>query len=61
MQNSSNKRIVELKSVEHVPALYSKQLGTYLKLTGKQLRLLINFNVVVLKDGIKRIVNNFNE
>jgi len=57
----NDKVIVELKSVERIPPLYSKQLGTYLKLTGKQLGLLINFNVVVLKDGIKRIVNNFNE
>jgi len=56
-----DKIIVELKSVETLSPLYSKQLGTYLKLTGKQVGLLINFNVVLLKDGIKRIVNNYKE
>ena len=53
--------IVEVKSVETMKNLFSKQLGTYLKLTGKQLGLLINFNEVMLRDGIKRIVNNFPE
>ncbi len=57
----NNKVIVELKSVEEMKPLFAKQLGTYLKLTGKSLGLLINFNVVVLKDGIKRMVNNYNE
>ncbi|HNX53426.1 MAG TPA: GxxExxY protein [Pontiellaceae bacterium] len=53
--------IVEVKSVETVKNLFSKQLGTYLKLTGMHLGLLINFNEVMLRDGIKRIVNNFPE
>ena len=53
--------IVEVKSVETMKNLFSKQLGTYLKLTGKPLGLLINFNEVMLRDGIKRIVNNFPE
>ena len=53
--------IVEVKSVETMKNLFSKQLGTYLKLTGKQVGLLINFNEVMRRDGIKRIVNNFTE
>lgn len=48
--------IVELKSVERLLPLYDAQLLTYLKLTGNRLGLLINFNVPLLKDGIKRIV-----
>jgi len=53
--------IVEIKSVETMKNIFSKQLGTYLKLTGKHLGLLINFNEVMLRDGIKRIVNGFPE
>jgi GxxExxY protein len=49
--------IVELKSVEQVKAVHKKQLLTYLKLTRKPLGLLINFNEVLLKDGITRIIN----
>jgi GxxExxY protein len=48
--------IVELKAVEQWNALHEAQLLTYLKLTGKRLGLLINFNVPALKDGLKRIV-----
>lgn len=48
--------IVELKAVERMNPLFSAQLQTYLKLTGHRLGLLINFNVVVIKEGIKRIV-----
>ena len=48
--------IVELKAVEVVLPVYEAQLLTYLKLCGKRLGLLINFNVPVLKDGIKRII-----
>ena len=51
--------IVEVKSVETMKDLFSKQLGTYLKLKSLQLGLLINFNVPLLKNGIKRIVNGF--
>jgi GxxExxY protein len=51
--------VVEVKSVEEMKPLFSKQTGTYLKLMDLQLGLLINFNVSLLKDGIKRIVNNF--
>ena len=52
-----NKVIVELKSVEHLQAVHSKQLLTYLRLTGYKLGLLINFGENLLKDGFKRVVN----
>lgn len=53
-----NKVIIELKSVEEIiPVLY-KQVLIYLKLTDLKLGLLINFNENLIKDGIKRIVNN---
>jgi GxxExxY protein len=52
-----NRVVVELKSVEKVQPVHPKQLLTYLKLANKELGLLINFNVVLLKDGIKRVVN----
>jgi GxxExxY protein len=47
--------LVELKSVENPIPVFEAQLLTYLKLTGKRLGLLINFNVPLLKNGIKRI------
>ncbi len=50
--------IVELKAVEKVLPLHEAQLLSYLKLSGKKLGLLINFNVPRLKQGIKRMVNN---
>lgn len=49
--------IVELKSVETMIPLFDAQLLTYLKVTGLRLGYLINFNVIHLKDGIKRMVN----
>ncbi len=52
--------IVELKSVESVNNLHKKQLLTYLRLMKKELGLLINFNVPLLKEGITRIVNSSN-
>src|SRR5690349_4861300 len=48
--------IVEFKSVDAMPPIFDAQLITYLKLTGIRLGFLINFNVIHLKDGIKRIV-----
>lgn len=51
--------VVELKSVEEIKPVHKKQLLTYLRLTGKQLGLLINFNEALLKDGIIRIANDF--
>ena len=53
--------IVELKSVESLKPVNEIQLVTYLKLSNLRVGLLINFNVPVLKDGIKRKVNNFSE
>ncbi len=53
-----NKVIIELKSVENLAPVHHKQLLTYLKLTNIKLGLLINFNSNLIKDGIKRIVNN---
>ena len=53
----NDKVIVEFKSVEALADLHFKQVLTYLKLTNLKLGLLINFNVVLLKDGIKRIAN----
>lgn len=49
--------LVEIKAVEQVLPLHEAQLLTYLRLTGKKLGLLINFNTRTLKDGIKRVVN----
>jgi GxxExxY protein len=52
--------IVEIKSVEQLSPLHGKQLLTYLRLAGKPLGLLINFNVELLKDGgIKRVANGY--
>ncbi len=48
--------IVEVKSVETVNPVFEAQLLTYLKLSGRRLGLLINFNVPVIKNGIKRVV-----
>ena len=53
------KVILELKSVEHLLPIHSAQLLTYLRASHKQVGLLINFNVPVLKDGIKRMVNDY--
>ena len=54
----NDKVIIEIKSVEALQDVHHKQLLTYLKLTNKKLGLLINFNIVSLKYGIVRIVNN---
>jgi GxxExxY protein len=48
--------VVELKAVEIILPVHQAQLMTYLKLSKNHLGLLINFNVPVMKDGIKRIV-----
>ena len=50
--------IVELKSVANIEPVHKKQLLTYLRLADKPLGLLINFNEVLLKDGITRVVNS---
>ena len=51
--------IVELKSVQALQPIHKAQLLTYLKLANKRYGLLINFNVPVLKDGIRRVVNGY--
>jgi len=51
--------IVELKSVEKVQSIHAKQLLTYLRLANKPLGLLINFNELMLKDGITRVSNGY--
>jgi GxxExxY protein len=51
-----NTVIVEIKSVERHDPVFEAQLLTYMKLTGKKVGLLINFNSKLLKDGIKRFV-----
>ncbi len=53
----NSKVILELKSVQKLEPVHFKQLLTYLKLTNLKLGLLINFNEVLIKNGIKRIVN----
>jgi len=49
--------IVELKTVEKLTDVHKAQLLTYLRLSKCKLGLLLNFNVISLKDGIKRVVN----
>lgn len=53
-----NKLILEIKSVEALNDVHFAQLLTYLKLTNCKLGLLMNFNVALIKNGIRRIVNN---
>lgn len=52
-----NKVIIELKSVEDFNEIYIAQVLTYLKLSDCKLGLLLNFNVVHVSDGLKRLVN----
>ncbi len=53
-----NKVIVELKSIDALAPVHGKILLTYLRLADLRLGLLINFNVPLIKDGIRRVVNN---
>ena len=53
--------VVETKSVEALSPVHSKVLLTYLRLTDIHLGLLINFNVELIKNGIRRVVNNLPE
>lgn len=48
--------IVELKAVDEMNPVYQAQILSYLKLTGKRLGYLINFNVPLIKNGIKRLI-----
>jgi GxxExxY protein len=51
--------IVEIKAVDQLAPIHHAQLLSYLRLSGRKVGLLINFNVQVLKDGIQRVVNSF--
>jgi GxxExxY protein len=53
--------IIELKSCEKIEPIHKAQLLTYLKLSGLNLGLILNFNVPLMRDGIIRIVNELNE
>ncbi len=50
--------IVEIKSVEHLLPVHSKQLLTYLRISGLRVGLLVNFGEALMKTGIHRIINN---
>ncbi|MFT3845452.1 MAG: GxxExxY protein [Lacibacter sp.] len=54
-----DKLLVEFKSVETIADVHYKQVQTYLKLADLKLGLLVNFNVALLRDGIKRIINTY--
>ena len=51
-----NKLVIEVKAVDALADIHTAQVLTYLKLSGNRLGLLINFNVTLLKNGIKRLV-----
>lgn len=53
-----NKVILEIKSIKQISDIHAKQVLTYLKITKMKLGLLINFNVPIIKYGIKRVVSN---
>ena len=53
-----NKLIVEIKSIEAIADIHIAQILTYLKFCNCKLGLLINFNVTLLKNGIRRVANN---
>ena len=53
--------VLELKTVDQLLPIHAAQLLTYLKLSGKPIGLLINFNEPILKKGLKRLVNHFRE
>ena len=56
-----DKVIIEIKSVETLNEIHMAQIITYLRLSGCKLGFLINFNVVLIKQGIKRVVSNLPE
>ena len=51
-----NRLIIEIKSVEKLLPIHDAQVLTYLRLSGRKTALLMNFNVLLLKDGIRRFV-----
>lgn len=54
-----DKVLIEIKAVEKLMDIHTAQILSYLKLSGKKLGLLINFNSVKIVDGLKRVVSNF--
>ena len=56
---AENEIIIEVKAVEHILPIHEGQLVTYLKLANKRLGLLLNFNVELLKEGIRRKINGY--
>jgi GxxExxY protein len=54
-----NEIVIEVKSVDLLHSVHQAQLLSYLKLADKRLGFLINFNVALIKDGFKRMVNNY--
>ena len=52
---------VELKASESIQPIHKAQLLTYLRLMDKQLGLILNFNVPLMRDGIQRVVNDLEE
>lgn len=56
-----DKIIIEIKAVETLLPVFDAQLISYLKLAGKKLGLLVNFNVPLIKHGIKRFVNGWSD
>ena len=53
--------IIEIKTVDEILPIHTAQLLTYLKLSGKPIGLLLNFNSPILKKGIKRLVNHYRD
>jgi len=56
-----NEVVLELKAVDAIAPIHEAQLLSYLKLSGNSVGLLINFNTVHLRDGIKRMVNDYKQ
>jgi GxxExxY protein len=57
----NRKVIVEVKCVSQILEIHVAQLSTYLRLTGAKVGLILNFKTLALKDGIRRVVNNYGE
>lgn len=55
----NNELVLELKSVDTIADIHIAQTLTYMKLPNKKFGLLINFNVILLKNGIKRLINKY--
>lgn len=54
-----NEIILEAKAVDVMHPVYEAQVISYLKLSNKKLGYLVNFNIVLLKEGFRRLVNDF--